>query len=1256
MQEHHSVQANPSKIPKLQVRINQIDYAVITPGQLDNSTLPKVPVLRIFGSSSTGQSACVHVHQVYPYIFIQYLDDLSPQHVKQYISKLFRSLNHAIALSLKRDPSSRKSHYIRAILLVKGIHFYGFHSSYSPFLKILVSDPGLMTRAVTILQSGSVMGARFTVYESHLSYVLQFLADFGLYGCGTIDIEDALERGISEDDPPTTIRFGASPYFREARVPLELDVIAPHILNRHNLVPRNIHHQLQILPVAEPPPPDPLIPSVRELWEDERNHRRSLGLNPSPEIPVDPSDSSRSGKGEWISEARWWDEIRKRILEGKDAPQPTEAFHGWDDRFVMTTFESIEALWEKQYTTWKPPKRSADLLYKPDGLGQNRRDQEYNLEDGGSGDDKHIQIEVDISMFSNEEFYQEDEQNWNPEQLNGISAIIDNEDIMEENEYDEVPDDGSDTMEEIVRDERSNDPFVDDRPGQEGITEYRLESPRPPRESSPQALAESPSFVNSVLEENLSVKPQKFTEEHASQNEGLLPDSLEIADQLITTVNSKGLPDEDWNRGIKGVDSPKEIISLGPEETLPAIPSAEERFLLIHARAVQLSKIHDTFKKASTNSYVYSLQPPTWSYLQSGLQSLCLPDKVYQAPYYSNDFDIPEHSREYAGLTYRLKGGQGIATLEDWSSTEPHNELVSNAASGLVAAGVGGWEYASHPPSTKEIRQSIKLVPKFIGIAANSRSQIEGPTQANIFGFKNSPLVTTSLLRKSSDLSIMSVEVFVPTVDDKIPNADHDKVVAIFYSYHISGSESIQNGVMVLQNPQINPARLRHVKYEVLDTELDLLNKLIDLVIELDPDILTGWELQLSSWGYLQMRADTYGLTFSELISRAPPREPGASLDQWSLRKTSTFKVAGRHVLNLWRIMRSENNLTSYTFENVAFEVLGKRVPKYSYKTLTEWYQSPVPSHTSLLVNHFSMRAYTNLELLERTETVTKTAEFARVFGVDFFSVLSRGSQFKVESFMFRIAKPESFVLISPSKTDVGKQNAAECMPLILEPASAFYSSPLLVLDFQSLYPSVMIAYNYCYSTCLGRITSFQGTYKFGVVNNLDIPAELIEKLQDHINVAPNGMMYVKPNVRKGLLGRMLVELLDTRVMVKQAMKLVGGDKARKRILDARQLSLKYIANVTYGYTSASFSGRMPAVEIADSIVQSGRETLEKAIDIIDGTSRWGAKVVYGDTDSVFVYLPGKTKEQAFAIGNEIAETITSMNPVPIKLKFEKAS
>lgn len=102
-----------------------------------------------------------------------------------------------------------------------------------------------------------------------------------------------------------------------------------------------------------------------------------------------------------------------------------------------------------------------------------------------------------------------------------------------------------------------------------------------------------------------------------------------------------------------------------------------------------------------------------------------------------------------------------------------------------------------------------------------------------------------------------------------------------------------------------------------------------------------------------------------------------------------------------------------------------------------------------------------NLDMLDASQVVTRTCESARVFGVDFYAVLSRGSQFKVESIMFRIAKPENFVLITPSRKQVAEQLSLECLPLVMEPVSQFYSSPMVVLDFQSLYPSIIIAYNY---------------------------------------------------------------------------------------------------------------------------------------------------------------------------------------------------
>ena len=134
--------------------------------------------------------------------------------------------------------------------------------------------------------------------------------------------------------------------------------------------------------------------------------------------------------------------------------------------------------------------------------------------------------------------------------------------------------------------------------------------------------------------------------------------------------------------------------------------TAEQRSSLITARAVQLSKAFDTCKATNTNRYIYSVSPPSASYLKERFESLGLPSKNYQTPYYSKDADIPEMAKEYAGLTYRLKGGQGIATLTEWAS---NYELGQNSTGNLEfdTAGIGGWEYASHPPSVPEVWRSV---------------------------------------------------------------------------------------------------------------------------------------------------------------------------------------------------------------------------------------------------------------------------------------------------------------------------------------------------------------------------------------------------------------------------------------------------------------------------------------------------------------------------------------------------------------------
>ncbi|KAJ2001128.1 DNA polymerase zeta, partial [Coemansia thaxteri] len=489
-----------------------------------------------------------------------------------------------------------------------------------------------------------------------------------------------------------------------------------------------------------------------------------------------------------------------------------------------------------------------------------------------------------------------------------------------------------------------------------------------------------------------------------------------------------------------------------------------------------------------------------------------------------------------------------------------------------------------------------------------------------------------------------------------------------------SGRHEVRKDIVWTCEPLAPSVRMglpSHAEQQHLTDELGMIMALVGWTRDADPDILCGYEVQQSSWGYVAKRAElAYNLQLQSELSRIDDGQEQrhsflrSSRDQtsWGGRKGSTLKIVGRHMLNIWRLARSELSLTSYSLEKVAKEVLGEQSPYYQPHQLASWYvKGPTIARIRALHYVFS-RARTAMRILDKLGIVSRAAEFASVIGIDFNSVLTRGSQLRVESMMARIVHPELYVLASPTRAQVAQQRAAECLPLVLEPQSRYYTDPVVVLDFQSLYPSIIIAYNYCYSTCLGSLEhsaaadSHAGAERRLGFTSVHEPAGMLSALKDNVVVSPNGVLFVKPTVRKGLLGRMLVELLESRAMLKEAMKLWGGsDQSLYKRLDAWQIGLKLIANVTYGYTGASFSGRMPCVEIADAIVQSGRETLESAIRLIHSRhATWGARVVYGDTDSVFVHLPGKSRQSAFRIGQEIAEAVTKMNPAPVKLKLEK--
>jgi len=240
-------------------------------------------------------------------------------------------------------------------------------------------------------------------------------------------------------------------------------------------------------------------------------------------------------------------------------------------------------------------------------------------------------------------------------------------------------------------------------------------------------------------------------------------------------------------------------------------------------------------------------------------------------------------------------------------------------------------------------------------------------------------------------------------------------------------------------------------------------------------------------------------------------------------------------------------------------------------------------------------------------------------------------------------------------------------------------------------HPPFFSAYNLCYTTCFGKLayhttrremrcegrtTGRIGPFLYSesrtatvlkhhlrsLADESECPAKM--SVSDRAMVAPNGSLFVSESVVRGVLPRVLDEMLSTRAMLKKAAK-----EYKKRVpdlspsvlrqLEARQLALKYVANVTYGYTSATFSGRCAMPVLADTIVECGRRSLTDAIRLANSIGRkkgkWhGASVLYGDTDSIFIKLPGRSVKEAFTFGEAFCRAVTARNPPPVELKLEK--
>ncbi|KAF8542192.1 DNA polymerase delta catalytic subunit [Trichophaea hybrida] len=546
----------------------------------------------------------------------------------------------------------------------------------------------------------------------------------------------------------------------------------------------------------------------------------------------------------------------------------------------------------------------------------------------------------------------------------------------------------------------------------------------------------------------------------------------------------------------------------------------------------------------------------------------------------------------------------------------------------MVDTKVSGMSWIEAPAGAYELLSSNDLV---------STCQIEAQVS-----YKN--LIAHSTdgeYAKMAPLRILSFDIECAGRKGIFPEANHDPIIQIANVVTRYGENKpfIRN-VFCLDTCSL----IINTQLFEFGNEKEMLLEWKNFLQQADPDVIIGYNTANFDMPYLLDRAKHLGATNFPYWTRlsnvkTDAKNSNFSSKQMGNRDTKATNTNGRLQVDLLQVIQRDYQLRSYTLNSVSAHFLGEQKEDVHHSMITELFNGTPESRRRLAV-YCLKDAYLPQRLLDKLMCLVNYTEMARVTGVPFNYLLSRGQQIKFLSQIFRKALEEGLVipnLLQNNTTEDQYEGAT-----VIEPTKGYYDVPIATLDFASLYPSIMQAHNLCYTTLLRKETARRLNLKEG----------------EDYTVTPNGDWFVKATRRKGMIPLILEGLLGARKRAKADLK-NETDPFKKAVLNGRQLALKISANSVYGITGATI-GKLPCLQIASSVTSYGRQMIEKTREEVEkhytiaNGYEHDAQVIYGDTDSVMVKFGPKDLPTAMKLGEEAAALVSSRFISPIKLEFEK--
>ncbi len=424
---------------------------------------------------------------------------------------------------------------------------------------------------------------------------------------------------------------------------------------------------------------------------------------------------------------------------------------------------------------------------------------------------------------------------------------------------------------------------------------------------------------------------------------------------------------------------------------------------------------------------------------------------------------------------------------------------------------------------------------------------------------------------------------------------------------------SIEHGTILCAAAVIDrpaaPEEERRSTHTFQGKEREIMAGLTRLVRESDPDIITGYNIDNFDLPKIDSRAKNMSrsgapLDRAELAGwgRVPytekevewTRNRGAPLLAFR-RQNRKWNLRGRCIMDAWWQARMTLRPKRETLRFVS-ELLFpdreelRKMDVDASKMDEEWAARP-----DVVLEYCARDSLLPIEILDAISATARKEALAAVAKVPLDTAISGTTSQWLDSLAIRQADREN---VAVPMTRRGPRSDAITGGYVHEVEAGTHPW-VAVLDFKSMYPSIMIANNICYTT---RIEDARG----------DAPEDA-----NLINEAPTGARFVDKQVREGLVPRLLVSLMEQRDIHKLGMKeaKLADDAALAHFHDQMQFAVKILMNSFYGVFASSFY-RFTHADLGSAITAWARANIKA---IIRSLEEEGHQVVYSDTDSIFV-------------------------------------